>query len=156
MSLPIVNKASMNIGEQVTLWYDGAYLGYMPKSHISRSCSRLIPSFLQNWDCHSGCTNLNSHEQWRSIPIFLCLYQHELSLVILIFTILTSVRWNLNVVLTYNSLMAKDVEWFFSVSQPFAIPMLRILYYDMNLIYKMGLFYFSYQIWDFLKINFRY
>ena len=35
--LAIVNKAAMNIVEQVSLWYGEASFGYMPKSGIAGS-----------------------------------------------------------------------------------------------------------------------
>jgi hypothetical protein len=65
-------------------------------------------SFLRNrqTDFQSGCTSLQSHQQWRSV-------QHLQSPEFLILAILTSVRWNLRVALIYISLMIKDVEHFF-------------------------------------------
>jgi hypothetical protein len=42
---------------------------------------------------------------------------------------LTSVRWNLRIVLICISLLTEDIEHFFlGVSQPFGIPQLRILF----------------------------
>ena len=35
--LAITNKAAMNIVEQVSLWYGGMVLGYMPRSGIAGS-----------------------------------------------------------------------------------------------------------------------
>ena len=35
--LAIMNKAAMNIGEQVSLWNDGASFGSMPRSGIAGS-----------------------------------------------------------------------------------------------------------------------
>ena len=35
--LAIMNKAAMNIVEQVSLWYGGASFGYMPRSGIAES-----------------------------------------------------------------------------------------------------------------------
>ena len=84
----------------------------MPKS---RSLGRSISKFLCNCqtDFQSGCTSLQSHQQWRSIPLFPYPHQHLLSHEFLILAILTGVRWNLSVVLICISLMIKDVEHIF-------------------------------------------
>ena len=42
------NNASMNIVEQMSLQHDWASFGYMPKSDIAGSWSKLIPNFLRN------------------------------------------------------------------------------------------------------------
>ena len=89
----------MNMVEHTSLWYGGASFGYMPKSGITGSSGRTISNFLRNCqiDFHSGCTSLQSHQQWRSV---LSLYpgQHVLSLEFLIFAILIEVRGNLRVI----------------------------------------------------------
>ncbi|MBV2150903.1 DUF3704 domain-containing protein [Sphingobium sp. AS12] len=104
----------MNIVEQMSLLYECASFGYMPKSGIAGSCGRLIPIFLRSrhTDFQSGCTSWHSHQQWRSVPLSPHPLQHKLSLVFLILAILTGVRWYLRVVLICISLMAKDVEHF--------------------------------------------
>jgi hypothetical protein len=56
---------------------------------------------------------LQSHQQWKSVPLFLHPRQHLLSTEFLILAILTGVRWNLRVVLICIILMIKDVEHFF-------------------------------------------
>jgi hypothetical protein len=68
---------------------------------------------------------LQSHQQWRSVPLSLHPCQHLLSTKFLILDILNGVRWNLRVLLICISLM-KDVEHFSGVSQLFDIPQLRI------------------------------
>jgi hypothetical protein len=73
-----------------------------------------MSSFL--WNCqtdfHSGCTIMQSHQQWRSVlsphP-----RQYLLSPEFLILAVLTGVRGNLRVVLICIFLMIKDVEHFF-------------------------------------------
>jgi len=113
--LAIINKAAMNIVEHVSLLYVGASFGYMPKSGIAGSSDSAMSNFLRNLqtDFQNGCTSLQSHQQWRNVPLSPHSYQHLLSPEFLILAILTGVRWNLRVVLIYISLISKDVEHFF-------------------------------------------
>jgi hypothetical protein len=104
----------------------------MPRSGIAGSSGRNMSNFLRNHqtDFQSGCTSLQSHRQWRSVPLFPHPRQHLLSPEFFILAILTGMRWNLRVVLICISLMTKDVEHFFfflGASQTFGIPQLRIL-----------------------------
>ena len=109
-----IYKAAKSIVEQVSLWQHGVSFGYISKSGIAKSCSRLIPYFPRNFyiDFQSDCTSLHSHQQWRSDPLIPHPLQHKLSYVLLILAILTGVRWNSRVTLIWISLMAKDVEYF--------------------------------------------
>jgi len=113
--LAIINKAAMNIGEHVFLLYVGVSFGYMPKRSIAGSSGSSMSNFLRNLqtDFQNCCTSLQSHQQWRSVPLSPHPHQHLLSLKFLILAILTGVRWNLRVVLICISLMTKDVEHFF-------------------------------------------
>jgi hypothetical protein len=113
--LAIINKAAMNIVEHVSLLPLGTSSGYMPRRGISGSSGSTVSNFLRNHqtDFHSGCTRLQSHQQWRSVPPFPHPHQHLVSPEILILAILTGVRWNLRIVLICISVMIKDVEHFF-------------------------------------------
>ena len=106
----------MNIVEHVSLLAVATSSEYMPKRGIVGSSSSTMSNFLRNrqTDLQSGCTSLQSHQKWRSVPLSPHPCQHRLSTEILILAILTGVRWNLRVVLICISLMIKDVEHFFS------------------------------------------
>jgi hypothetical protein len=127
--MAIINKAIMNIVELVFLLQVGISSGYMPRRGIAGSSSSTMLNFLRNHqtDFQSGCTSLQSQQQWRSVPLSPHPQQHLLSPEFLILAILTGVRWNLRVVLICISLMIKDVEHFSGASQTFGIPQLKIL-----------------------------
>jgi hypothetical protein len=113
--LAIANKAAMNLVEHVSLLPVGASSGYMPRRGITGSSGSTMSNFLRNCqtDFQSGCTSLQSHQQWRSVLLLPHPYQHLLSPEFLILAILTGVRWNLRVVLICIPLLTKDVEHFF-------------------------------------------
>ena len=93
-----INKADVNIVEHVSLLHVGTFSGYMPRSGITRSPGSIMFNFLRKCQTgfQSGCTNFQSHQQWRSVPLSPHPYQHLLSSKFLILVILTGVRWNLN------------------------------------------------------------
>ena len=93
-------------------WRVGTSSGCMPRRGIAGSSGSTMSNFLRH-HFQSVCTSLQSHQQWRSVPISPHPRQHLLSPEFLILAILTGVRWNVRVVLICISLMIKDVEHFF-------------------------------------------
>ena len=65
----IVNNAAMNNGTHVSLSIFVSS-GYMPRSGITVSYGGFIPSFLRNLNnvFHSGCINVHSRQQCKSVP----------------------------------------------------------------------------------------
>ena len=105
----------MNIVEHVSFLPVGASSGYTPRRGIAGSSSSTMSNFLRNrqTDLQSDCTSLQSHQQWRSVPLSPHPHQYLLSPEFLILAIQTGVRWNLRVDLICISLMIKDAEHFF-------------------------------------------
>ena len=128
--LSITNKAAMNIVEHMSLWHGSTSFGYVPKSAVAGSSGRSISSFLRNLqiDFQSGCTSLQSYQQWRSVPLSPHPLQHVLAPEFLILAILTGVKWNLRVVLICISLITKDFKHFFKCFSAIQDSLLSILF----------------------------
>jgi hypothetical protein len=113
--LTIINKVAMNIVEHVCFLPAGTSSGYMPRRGIAGISNSTLSSYLRigQTNFQSGCTILQSHQQWRIVPLSPHPCQHLLSPEFLILAILTGVRWSLRVVLIFISVMTKDVEHLF-------------------------------------------
>ena len=95
-ALAIVNRASMNNGIYVSFSVLDSS-GYMPRRGIAGSYSDFIPSFLGTLHTlyYSGCINLHSHKQYKSVPFSPHPFQHLLFVDFLLRAFLTRMRWYL-------------------------------------------------------------
>jgi hypothetical protein len=105
--LTIINRAAMNIVKHMSMLPVGTSSGYMFRRGIAGYASSTMFSFLRNLQAYfqSGCTRLQSHQQWRSVPLSPHPCQHLPSPEFLILAVLTVVRCNLSVVLICISRM---------------------------------------------------
>jgi hypothetical protein len=59
------------------------------------------------------CNNLHFHKKFVRVTFSMHLHQHLLLFVLLIITILTRMKWNLNIISICISFMTKDIGHFF-------------------------------------------
>jgi hypothetical protein len=128
----------------VSLLQVGTSSGYKPRRGIAGSSGNTMSNFLRNHqtDFQSSCVSLQSHQQWRSVPLSLHPHQHLLSLEFLTLAILTGVRWNLRVVLICISLMIEDVEQFSRCFSAIRYSSVENCLFSSVLQFLMGLFVF--------------
>jgi hypothetical protein len=134
----------MNIVEHVSFLLVGTSSGYMPMRVIVGSSSSTMSNFLRNCqtDFQSGCTSLQSHQHWRSVPLSPHPHQHLLSPEFWILAILTGVRRNLRVVLVCISQMIKVAEHFFRCFTAIRYSSGENSLFSSELHFLMGLFNF--------------
>jgi hypothetical protein len=92
---------------------------------------------------HTGCTHLQSHQQYRNVPFFPYTHQHLLVFLPLIMAILTGVRWYLSVVLICIAFITREIELSSSIYWPFLPLPLRIPCLTHMSISSMGCWFFG-------------
>ena len=144
--LAIVNSATVNIRVHVSFLMK-VLSRYVPRRGIGGSYGSSILSYMRNLHIvfHSGCTNLNSHQQWRRIHFFHIL--SSICYLLLLMAILTSERSCLIVVLICVSLLISDIEHFLMCILAIHMYSLEKGPFKSSVHFSIGLFFFCCCCW---------